>query len=100
MTFTCEGGYQFSDGSASQERSCENTGELSGELQECAGMHLLVQIYISKHAFVIVFCCMFAVKITSVIITIPNKDYTNIMGRTDLSDQFRKNYNTSQTYLL
>ena len=42
VTFTCKDGYQFPDGSASQVRSCENTGELSGELQECAGMFLLV----------------------------------------------------------
>ena len=60
VTFTCEDGYLFPDGSASQDRSCENTGELSGELHECAGMYMLVQSFISKHAFVIVFCRMFA----------------------------------------
>ena len=40
VTFTCEDGYQFPDGSTSQDRSCANTGELSGTLQECVGMFL------------------------------------------------------------
>ena len=46
VTFTCNNGFAYQDGTMTKTRHCEATGQLSGVDEECAGIYCIITSYV------------------------------------------------------